>query len=279
MDNQKIASFISELRKEKNLTQKELAEQLNITDKAVSKWERGQSYPDITILPPLCALLGVTVSELLNGEHADTTEPAQSSVENIVINTLDYAREVSKKHRFTKKGIVLLSVTILFLVAAFVCSLCDFVITRSISWSLYPIGSEVLVWCVLAALLYGKKLRFIAATAAVTVLIIPFLALIERISNSVGWLIPVGLPIAVASLLLLWVFVLLLTFTKINRWFILSMAALLSPALDIFIDFCLKNATSHTVNDPSFGFTLTGAVIAAIAFFISGLITNKKKRN
>ena len=278
MDNQKIANFISELRKEKNLTQKELADQLNITDKAVSKWERGQSYPDITILPPLCALLGVTVSELLNGERADSAEPAQVNMEHIVVNTLDYAQQVSKQRRFSKKGIVLLSVTVFFLVAAFVCSLCDFVITRSISWSLYPVGAVVLVWCVFAALLYGKRLRFVAAAGALTVLIIPFLALIEYVSKSAGWLIPVGLPIAAAALLILWLVVLLFTFTRINRWFILSLATLLSPLLDIFINLRLESATGHTINDPSSGFTLLGAVIAAIALFVTGIVTGRKKK-
>ena len=70
MDNEKmekIGKFISELRKSKGLTQKDLAEQMGVTDKAVSKWERGQSYPDISLIIPLSELFGVTANELLNG--------------------------------------------------------------------------------------------------------------------------------------------------------------------------------------------------------------------
>lgn len=61
MDNEKIGAFIKELRKEQGLTQKELAEALSITDRAVSKWERGLNAPDIALLEPLAKLLGVSV--------------------------------------------------------------------------------------------------------------------------------------------------------------------------------------------------------------------------
>lgn len=67
MDNQKIGDLIKKIRKEKNLTQKGLADILMVTDKAVSKWERGVGYPEITLIPELANALGITVSELLNG--------------------------------------------------------------------------------------------------------------------------------------------------------------------------------------------------------------------
>lgn len=65
MNNERMANFIYELRKTKNLTQKQLAEKLNITDKAVSKWERGLGYPDIKTLSSLAEILGVTTNELI----------------------------------------------------------------------------------------------------------------------------------------------------------------------------------------------------------------------
>ena len=71
MDNRQVGKFISRLRKSKGMTQKELAEKLDITDKAVSKWERGSGYPDISILPSLADILGVTVEEILSGNETD----------------------------------------------------------------------------------------------------------------------------------------------------------------------------------------------------------------
>lgn len=71
MDAQKTGNFIAEKRKEKNMSQRELAKYLHITDKAISKWERGLSFPDITILIPLSEVLNVSLYDLLTGGSSD----------------------------------------------------------------------------------------------------------------------------------------------------------------------------------------------------------------
>ena len=68
MDQEKIGKFIAESRRGQGLTQMQLAELLNITDRAVSKWERGKSLPDSSIMLPLCDILKISVNDLLNGE-------------------------------------------------------------------------------------------------------------------------------------------------------------------------------------------------------------------
>ena len=68
MDQIRIGKFIAECRKKENLTQMQLAEKLSVTDKAVSKWERGISLPDSSIMLELCEILNINVNELLNGE-------------------------------------------------------------------------------------------------------------------------------------------------------------------------------------------------------------------
>ena len=71
MDQIKIGTFITECRKNKNLTQAQLAEMLNVTDRAISKWETGKAMPDSNIMLKLCSILGVNVNELLCGETID----------------------------------------------------------------------------------------------------------------------------------------------------------------------------------------------------------------
>ena len=71
MDQIKIGKFIAECRKKKNLTQAQLAEKLNITDRAISKWETGKAMPDSNIMLDLCYILGINVNELLCGEMID----------------------------------------------------------------------------------------------------------------------------------------------------------------------------------------------------------------
>lgn len=84
MDNIKIGQFIKLMRMEKQMTQQQLADKLQVTNKAVSKWERGLNFPDITILEKLADELGVSVAELLRGEKTDEEEIP-------IVNTMHYA--------------------------------------------------------------------------------------------------------------------------------------------------------------------------------------------
>ena len=92
MDNKKSGEFISALRREKALSQKQLAEKLNVTDKAVSKWETGRSAPDISLLIPLAETLGVTVAEILKGEKLPEEE-IQTASDEIIVKTIHKSRK------------------------------------------------------------------------------------------------------------------------------------------------------------------------------------------
>lgn len=80
MDNERFGSFLARLRREQGLTQKELADRLNVTDKAVSKWETGKGFPDVKLLEPLAQALGVSLVELMQGkrQEADTLTVAEA---------------------------------------------------------------------------------------------------------------------------------------------------------------------------------------------------------
>ena len=80
MSNKSIGEIISSLRKEKGMTQNALAEKMNVTDKAVSKWERNLSYPDVNSIPKLAEILGTTVEELLNAQ----SKKENSKVDEII---------------------------------------------------------------------------------------------------------------------------------------------------------------------------------------------------
>ena len=84
MDLLKIGKFIGECRKKKNFTQMELAEKLNITDRAISKWERGKSLPDASIMLKLCKLLEISVNELLSGEVLNMKDYNEQSELNLI---------------------------------------------------------------------------------------------------------------------------------------------------------------------------------------------------
>lgn len=84
MDQVKVGEFISTARKEKRMTQKELAVQIGVSDKTISRWETGNGLPDMAYLTPLCDFLGVSVNELLSGEKLPPNEYSMKAEENIM---------------------------------------------------------------------------------------------------------------------------------------------------------------------------------------------------
>ena len=95
MDQLKIGRFIAACRKKANLTQVQLAERLDITDRAVSKWETGKAMPDTSIMLQLCDILGISVKDLLNGERINMENNNQKNEQLL----LDMAREIEKKNK------------------------------------------------------------------------------------------------------------------------------------------------------------------------------------
>ena len=84
MDQIKIGAFIAALRKEQGLTQRQLAEELGISDKTVSKWETGKGLPEVSLMLPLCQCLGISVNELLSGERLEQENYEQKAEENML---------------------------------------------------------------------------------------------------------------------------------------------------------------------------------------------------
>lgn len=97
MDAKEFGQFITEVRKTNNITQVELAKKLNVTDKAVSRWERGLGFPDINTLEPLADALGVSVVELMQAKTDGNTDLISSEkVEEILLDTIHLSRGHSK---------------------------------------------------------------------------------------------------------------------------------------------------------------------------------------
>ena len=95
MDQAKIGKFIAQRRKQVNLTQAQLAEKLNITDKAISKWETGKSMPDSSIMLQLCDILKISVNDLLSGEEIAMENNNQKNEQLL----LEMAKELEKKNK------------------------------------------------------------------------------------------------------------------------------------------------------------------------------------
>lgn len=120
MDQEKIGKFIASCRKEQGFTQARLAEQLGITDRAVSKWENGRSLPDSSIMLELCALLNINVNELLSGERLDMDNYRNMAEENLV--ALRKQEEAANRRMLSLEVVIGYTSSVSFLALVFTAS-------------------------------------------------------------------------------------------------------------------------------------------------------------
>lgn len=114
MDANKLGAFITELRKEANMTQAELAQKLNVTVQAISKWERGKGLPDINTIEPLAKELGVSIIEIMKAERVETTLPQEeiNSATKDIFSFVTKVREMQTQKWVTKGLFVALTLCI-----------------------------------------------------------------------------------------------------------------------------------------------------------------------
>ncbi len=112
MDQGKIGKFIAERRRTVNLTQMQLAEKLNITDRAISKWENGRAMPDSSLMLELCEILGITVNDLLSGEVV-TMENYNKEMEKTLLEVVRQKEEADKRLLALEWVVCILSVIVL----------------------------------------------------------------------------------------------------------------------------------------------------------------------
>ncbi|MBO5153494.1 MAG: helix-turn-helix transcriptional regulator [Eubacterium sp.] len=127
MDKERMGAFISRIRKEKKLTQKELAEQLHVTDKAVSKWERGMSYPDISMLESIAEILEISVLELLEGERiSDDASIEKEEAQQLLCKSISISDdEINRKH-IRSKSIILFAALIIMLLLSIILNILNY---------------------------------------------------------------------------------------------------------------------------------------------------------
>ena len=120
MDQEKIGKFIQEKRKEKKLTQSDLAEKLNITDRAISKWENGNCLPDAGTMPELCKILNISINDLFSGEIVDMKDNEKKLEENLLEMTK--IKEEKDKQLLALEYVIGYTASITFLILIFIAS-------------------------------------------------------------------------------------------------------------------------------------------------------------
>lgn len=238
MNQIKIGKFIAECRRKKNLTQAQLAEKLNITDRAVSKWETGKSMPDSSIMLELSKILGITVNELLSGEEVDMESYEQKANENLI------ALKRKEENNMTKNTIVSILFSAALLVGIMVCLICNIATSGSLTWSLIPVSSIVFVWVIsIPSIVLGKR-GIVASLISLSIFIVPYLFSLSSLIKTKE-VFSIGSSMAVASIIFLlavpFLFIINVILSKmiaepiLDLWDILSVFILLALSFVFFV--------------------------------------------
>ena len=267
MNQTTIGAFIAARRKARNLTQLQLARKLNITDRAVSKWETGKSMPDASIMLPLCDILGITVNELLSGEELAQEEAEGTADENL----LALRRKDERAVRWNRATAIALSA--LMLVGMLTCLICDLSISGTLTWSLVPVSSILYAWMVVVPeMLMGGKDLYIGL-GALTALTIPYLFVLSRLLH-VARVLSIGAAVAVPVLVFLWATAFVFRAyggrRRLIAWGVFcALAALLEIAINLTL--------SHMLDEPEFGIwdvlTIAFLLLASGGCFVRYAVT------
>ena len=141
MDNIKTGKQISSIRKDKGMTQKQLADNLGVSNATISKWETGKGYPDISLLEPLANALGITVSEILVGERHNNDD----STNNLINDLVDIS--IKEQNRKTKAAnwIIAITVALLYITISLITQKWEYTWVIWLIYCLYRITTEFFI--------------------------------------------------------------------------------------------------------------------------------------
>lgn len=268
MNQVEIGKFIAKCRKEKKLTQAQLAEKLDITDRAVSKWETGKSMPDSSIMLELCEILGITVNELLSGEVVDTENYEKRINENLI------ALKRKDENNMSKNMIILIVFSITLLIGLLVCAICDIAISGDLTWSLIPISSIIFTWVVsFPFIILGRK-GIRGSLISVSIFIIPYLYILKDIIK-VNAIFSVGSIMAIISIVYLWLLFMIFNRLRERKLVATGITFLLSIPFMLIINIILSTMISEPIIDVWDILSAFILLVFAVTFFVYDYAKNK----
>ncbi|QJU05475.1 helix-turn-helix transcriptional regulator [Candidatus Saccharibacteria bacterium oral taxon 488] len=283
-----IGNVIAQRRKQRNLTQQALAERLGVSDKAVSKWERHLSFPDITLLPQLASELGVSVDTLLDGKAAEQLAEDTETVQKLSRLT-DYSQKVSRSRASWIVFIVFSVLCFLAVAATLIVNVSlIYATSRSNLWWPYVATPVAAVWAPYAIIMSRFAYRWWVAGGVFTILLTCCMFVIEFLTGTraSGWIGGIYFP-ALAATLMFPVLNVVLRRNHTNGWFVaaanLSLAAIVMVFLNWVIDVFISASdgaaqlASRGMNQFVQVIIAASLVAVAISCVIIGLGTHQKR--
>jgi len=275
MNQAEIGQFIAKCRREKGLTQARLAEQLNITDRAVSKWETGKSMPDSAIMLELCGILGVTVNELLSGEKVNM-ENAENYQENYQKKAEENLIALKKRdeNNLSKNMVVSIIFSAAFAIGIMVCAICDIAISGTLTWSLIPISSIIFAWVVSFPITILGKKGIVGGLAAFSVFIFLYLYILSELV-AVRAVFSIGAVMAAISIIYLWLIFALFRRLWTRKIRAVGIALLLTVPFMLAVNITLSGMLGEPVADVWDALSVFLLLIAAFSVFVCDYAKNR----
>lgn len=269
MNQEGIGKFIAECRKGKNLTQAQLAEKLNITDRAVSKWETGKCMPDSSIMLELCEILGVTVNELLSGEKINMENLEKKADENLI------ALKRKDENNIGKNVIISIIFSTTLLIGLIVCAICDLAISGNLTWSLIPISSIIFAWVVLFPVMILGKKGFPGGLISISIFTIPYLYILSDLLN-VKAVFSIGAIMSLISIGYIWIIFGIFNRLKMRKLFATGLIFLSAIPFMILVNVVLSRLIYEPIIDVWDVLSVFIMLIVAFAFFVCDYGQNKR---
>lgn len=264
MDSKEIGLRILAARKKLGYTQKYLGELINVSDKAVSKWERGVGCPDISLLLPLSEALQMSVDELIGGNIVEKNE--KKRIQNLINYTKIKALE--NKEKIIKISYIFICFAMIL--GIFIPCLCDFYLNRNFTWSIISSTAIIYAWIILTTLIYSKKSAIIKAIIVASIGVIPLLYVIAEKIYTVQWFYHEALFVGIFSNIYIFIILWIWVKTEWYVWYKIGIFIYLSMIINI---------PTNLVSDMN----LISVIISTVANIIIGSIViligyNKKRR-
>ncbi len=222
-DKKSFGKYITEKRKEANLTQEELANRLYVIPTTISKWERGITYPDITVITRLCKELNISEHEFFTACDDEVLHQEKKEV---------------KKYRAIKKWLFY-TINIGYLIGLITCFICNLVIDHKLSWFLVVFVSILISFTITSVPFYLKKNQYKWVKTAIIFTFLVYLLLFTIHTVYGGEWLMGSFQIATFVFLFLWLDLLICTFTNIDIHYKISISLILFALVTIYTNpFC-----------------------------------------
>lgn len=268
MDIKDMGNRIYEARKNAHYTQRQLADLINVSDKAISKWERGVGCPDISLLVPLSDALHISVNELMGGTDLDNPSEEDKTIDPMK-NMIAYAKEKTMENKEHILQTLYIVVSMGLLMAIGICLLIEYTFMEGFFWSIIATSSMIYAWFIISALLCSKKHHLLRAIFVASLGILPFLYSISLVLFDINWFLYLALPISLVSLLYTAFVVYVWYRCSINIWYKLSLTVVLSPVVSIVVNLLIDKISFLPI------LNIISSVTIAIGFFMYGYTKNK----